>query len=389
MMDISIYFQPIDHVSDDYSKGQWGKEIQVHSVEEGFPDCEKAKVAIIGVLDGRQVFDNDGIEKGADEIRKHLYTLYQSGNKVEVVDLGNILPGESIKDTYYAVSQCVEILVKKEIIPVIIGGGNDLLYPQFIGYEKLEQLVNVVAIDNQFDMAEDVDQNLSSRTALSGIMLHQPSYLFNYSNLGYQSYFIDPDVLDLMTQLYFDNLRLGKLREDLKKSEPFLRNADIVAFDIGAIKSSDAPGNRNAVPNGLYGEEACQLSWYSGMSDKVSSFGIYEYNPTLDHNGQTAQLISQIVWYFVEGVGSRKDDYPSDNESHYLKYRVHIEELSEEIVFYKSLKTDRWWMNVPVPGGRSNKYKRHQMVPCSYSDYLEACEDEMPELWLKTFKKLL
>ncbi|MFN8133913.1 MAG: hypothetical protein U0Z17_01300 [Bacteroidales bacterium] len=33
------------------------------------------------------------------------------------------------------------------------------------------------------------------------------------------------------------------------------------------------PGNANAIPNGFYGEEACQLMRYAGMSDKISSIG--------------------------------------------------------------------------------------------------------------------
>lgn len=58
-------------------------------------------------------------------------------------------------------------------------------------------------------------------------------------------------------------------------------------------------------PNGFYGEEICAISRYAGISDKVSSFGIYEYNSKHDSNYQTAHLIAQMIWYFIEGVNYR------------------------------------------------------------------------------------
>ena len=81
----------------------------------------------------------------------------------------------------------------------------------------------------------------------------------------------------------FDALRLG-VSKDLKILEPIMRDADIVSVDIGALRFSEAPANKNTSPNGFYGEEICTISRYAGISDKVTSFGIYEYNNLLDNN---------------------------------------------------------------------------------------------------------
>jgi hypothetical protein len=90
----------------------------------------------------------------------------------------------------------------------------------------------------------------------------------------------------------------------------------------------------------------------------------------------------------VWGVSSRKKDYPFADKNEYTKYTVTLNEGQYDVVFYKSSRSDRWWMEVPYPSKRGAKYQRHFMVSCSYSDYLAACEDEVPDRWWQTFQKL-
>ena len=192
----------------------------------------------------------------------------------------------------------------------------------------------------------------------------------------------------MMNKMYFDANRLGQMRENMENVEPIVRNADMLSFDMGAIRHSDASGNSNASPNGFYGEEACQIARYAGMSDKLSSIGFYELNPAFDTNKQTAFLLAQMIWYFIDGYYNRKDDFPIVNKDEYTKYRVALTNHDHEIVFYKSNRSDRWWMDVPYPPNHKVKYERHHMTPCSYNDYETACSDEMPDNWWKTYQKL-
>src|SRR5690606_1183267 len=126
------------------------------------------------------------------------------------------------------------------------------------------------------------------------IFLHQPNYLFNFSNLGYQTYFVNQDSLRVMDKLFFDAQRLGEISGAIHLAEPAIRNANMISFDISSIRSSDAVANVNASPNGFYGEEACQITRYAGYNDKLSSIGFYEFNPAYDQNGQTAMLLAQM-----------------------------------------------------------------------------------------------
>lgn len=390
MKDISIFFEP-GYVPEKRNEEQLlnetlGSKVEFHT-SGSFPDFEGIQIAIIGVLEERNAFGNKGCMLAPDAVRRFLYQLSPGSPVLRIVDLGNIKSGATIEDTWYALSQSVAFLIKKNIFPVIIGGSQDLTYANYLAYEKLEQTVNMVTIDSRLDLGA-VEDEMSARSYLGKIILHQPNYLFNYCNIALQSHFADHKTLELMDKLFFDNFRLGEIRKDITETEPLLRNADILSVDLSALRFADAPGNENAGPNGLFGEEACQLCRYAGMSDKLSSAGFYELNPKLDQRGQTAHLVAQMIWYLLDGYGSRKKDFPIGDRNLFTKYRVTGEHFDHEIIFFKSNRSDRWWMDVPYPPDKRLKFERHHMVPCSYKDYQQASEGEMPDLWWRTYQKL-
>lgn len=392
-MDISDFLAPIDPfyplISDEHRKPiRMGDHIRTFSSGQPFPDWASADIALLGVTDDRQAIDNKGCGEAPEAIRKYLYQLTAGPYTLKIADLGNIRTGHSYRDTCIALSTVVATLIDHNVIPVIIGGGQDMTYANYEAYEKLGQIINIVAVDPIFDLGSS-GQELNSHSYLSHIILHQPNFLFNYTNIGYQTYFVEQDALALMQNLFFDTYRLGMVRENLMETEPMVRNADMLSFDISAIRRSNAPGNSNAGPHGFYGEEACQICRFAGMSDKLTSVGFYEVNPLLDPSGQTAHLTAQMIWYFIDGYYNRAHDFPFTSEDNYLKYRVTIHEHAEEIVFFKSKKSDRWWMQIPIPEEQRMRFARHYLVPCSYHDYQIASNNDIPDRWWMTYQKLM
>ena len=392
-MTLSDFFSPIDTEKftprNGFLTSQLGMKVEFYT--NNFPDLEEEKydLAIIGVKDDRGAVNNNGCSLAPDYFREQFYLLNEGQFPTKIIDLGNIIAGQEVSDTYFALKTVVAELVKLDIVPIIIGGGQDLTYAQYMGYESLEQKVDLLVVDNRFDLEQDETEGVAttSQSYLTKIFFHQPNYLFNFSNMGYQTYFVNQDSLRVMDKLYFDVHRLGEFVSDLSVSEPVIRNANMVSFDMGAIRSSDAPGNTNMVPNGFYGEDACRISRYAGMSDKLTSIGFYEFNPAFDKGGQTAMLLSQMVWYFVDGYYSRKKDFPLTPKSQYIIYRASVNDGATEVNFVKSKKSDRWWMQVPYPANGS-KNERFHLVPCRYDDYNTAVKGEMPDLWWRTYQKL-
>lgn len=389
-MDIAEFFEPVDlskFKTTNSPASSLGKLIDIYVPGNNFPSTENIQLAIIGVSEDRRSVNNEGCALAPDFIREHLYKLCSGNYETKIADLGNIKKGHTVEDTYFALKATLSELLQKNIIPIIIGGSQDLTYSNYLAYEALNQTINMVVVDSSFDMG-NADDEINSNSYLSKIILHQPNFLFNYSNIGYQTYFVEQSSISFMSKLYFDVYRLGYIRSNMEEVEPIVRNADVLSFDISSVRQPDAPGNANASPNGFYGEEACKIVRYAGMSDKLTSFCIYEINPAFDTGNQTVHLAAQMIWYFIDGYYSRKKDYPSRDSADHTKYRVSMKDHKHEIVFYKSLKSDRWWMDVPYPPNKKLKFERHHLVPCSYSDYELACREEMPDRWWQTFQKL-
>jgi len=387
MNDISIYFEPVSTNGIAFEEGSLGEKMSVY--EHDFPELVSGTIAFFYVPEFRGVNALTETAGKRDHFRHYLSQLNPAtGWNTQLADLGNIKPGKTIEDTYFAVANVVHELVKNNIIPIIIGGGQDLTYAQFKGYEKLEQAVNLVVVDNKFDVGSP-EKPITSDGYLSKIVLHQPNFLFNYSNIGYQTYFVKPSELELFDQMYFDACRLGAFNKDFKIAEPLIRNCDILSFDLLAIRKSDFSSTWNASPNGFYGEQACQIARYAGFSDKLTSFGLYNLLPDERTNPSDDHLVAQIIWHLIDGISNRKKDFPLGSKSTYAKYRVTLQDFKDEIIFYKSDRSDRWWMEVPYPPKSGSRFERHHMVPCNYEDYLTASKNEIPDLWWKTYQKLI
>lgn len=386
-MDLTILFSAVDESVYQHCQSSTSFYKSIRIFDNKIPDYRDAHIAIIGIREERGTLTNAGVYAGADEIRKKLYNLKRGSGAYRIVDLGNLNPGHDLDETYVRLSEVCRMLLEKNVLPIIIGGTHDLDYGQYSAYETLDKLVSFLNVDAQLDL-EDKDESGASRQHIHKVLLHEPNYLFSYTHLAYQTFLIDPLSVSILEKLYFEAFRIGQLRTNLQEIEPAIRNADMLSFDVTAIRSSDAPGNANAQPFGLSGEEACQICWYAGLNEKLSSIGFYEYNPSFDDaHKKTASVIATMIWYFIEGYYNRKNE-SNFKSNDFLKYTVSMPVEPETIQFYKSKFSEKWWMEVPYPGG-VEKYSRNSIVPCSYNDYQTAVKGEVPERYISTLAKLL
>jgi len=360
-----------------FSSQQLGSKVVFHTAED-FPNLDKIKIAIIGVLENRGEI-NPTLEVNLSHIREELYRLFPGNWDTSIADLGNILAGNSISDTHFALKKVVSSLIKKKIIPIVIGGSQDLTYALYRAYDDLEQMVNLVSIDSKFDFGKESDA-ISASSYLTKIIIDEPNNLFNFSNVGYQTYYNSQEEIDLIDKLFFEAYRLGEISNKIALAEPVFRDADMVSLDLTSVKSSDSGNFTTFIPNGFNGKEICALARYAGISDKVSLLGVFNHN----NSAQESVLIAQIIWYFIEGYHYRSNEYPFGSRENYIKYIIPLE---EELVFYKSNKTDRWWIEIPFISTGNNKLKKSTLLPCSYEEYLGACNHEIPERWWKAQRK--
>jgi formiminoglutamase len=386
MIELHSYFKPLNPgiyaTKDRWGITQIGRLVESHT-QENFPNVKFAEIAIFNVPEYE---GSKNKQAGQDcKVRESFYQLYLD-KAPRIVDLGTLQLMPTRKESFKMIQEVCEALLHDGVIPIIIGGGHDVSYAVYKAYAALDKYITLTSIDKSFDIGLQ-DDSLSSFSHLGKMISHKPSHLFHYVNLGYQSYFVSNMAIDMLIGMNFDIVRLGDLKANFQEVEPVMRNTDFLSFDISAIQFSYAQANVYSSPNGLNGEQACKIMRYAGVSDKLSAVGLFEYNQDLDVNNQTAQLLAQMIWYFVDGYKMRKQEL-NPNLKNCIKYTVAFEDGKNEIIFYKSQSSGRWWMGVPFKK-EGEKQLQNYFVACSYRDYEVANQGEVPERWLKTYNKFI
>lgn len=357
--------------------GTLGQQMAIHTLKDGVPNLQEAKLAIVGVR-GQQTEGATQSKVSFDALRMSFYSLFPGNWNLPIVDIGDIAAGHSRADTLFAVQKVVETLLKEDVIPIIIGGGQDLVYGQYRGYAYLNKMLHYVNIDNQFDIG-DLEAPINNKSYVGKMVSTKPYRLFNYTVLGYQSCYNSADEIALLDKLLFDAYRLGNVTADITKVEPYIRDADFVSLDVRSIQAAHMD-NVHHHPNGFSSREVCALTRYAGLSNTCRSLSITEVYD-LNTNPQAAMLLAQCIWYFIEGVNFRVNDDNFDDDNYYKNYQVPIEDTI--LHFKKSLKSGRWWIELPKFLHLNTKAQSATLLPCSYDEYVDACNQKIPERWRK------
>ena len=370
-MALEEYFSKpvIEKISTNFYKDE--NRLDAHFVEKDYD------VAIFGVEECINSVENRSCEDAPDIIRKQLYALQGNFKKLNICDLGNV-KGNTAKDTYAAVKDIVSELAEKNIVSIILGGSQDFTLPIFNGLKTHQPKVNVTIVDNKIDLGKD-DNDFHSHSFVSHLL--NEKQLRRLEILAYQSYFVPESQLDFLKKHNQYAVRLGIMRASIGQIEPIIRDADLLSFDMSAIKQSDSPAYLYANPNGLTAQEACQLSLFAGYSDRIKTFGVFEMNPDFDRNHQSAALAAQMVWHFLEGLNNRQKDYPVKDIETYEKYIIHQDQLDQNIVFYENPVNNRWWIKIP------NALGEKEIYACSRYEYEEAKSGRIPDSWVRYYKK--
>ncbi len=328
-------------------------------------DLQDVQVALVGIG-----------EADANAVRQSLYRMSFPFDGLKVVDMGNMRR----QDNDFLIAPIRELLDSK-IFPVLIGGSSNML-AQYKAFLSLQQWINFVLVDEK--LPANTQESEAMEMPLDVILKRRESKLFHLGLIGCQTHLMHPSAFRFLEERHFDLIRLGAARTDFSALEPVIRDADVMAFQLSAIRQSDAPGQVAPSPSGFTVEEACQICRYAGMSDKLKSFGIFGFQTEFDVRMQTAQVVAQMIWYCLEGFYQRKGDFPASTDG-LVEYVVDIKDFDQPLVFWKSNKSGRWWMQLAVKAGR--KPQRHRLIPCTYADYRMACQNELPDRLIHALRR--
>ena len=387
-MDLNGYFDPVSLDRPEFhllpEKYSFVRNISIHTPDRPIRNLDQHQLALIGIPEDKAAYIR-GSADAPNRVRGMLYQLRKINRNVKVYDLGNLKITPNINDTYYAVRDITLELIDRGVIPFFIGGSQDLTFGIILALQKMKGIRQLVTVDPRLDFWPEKDPKINSRNYLNYILDPEIKNHFTYSNLGHQIYFIAENQMDILEKEFMETMRLGELREDIRHSEPIIRDADFLGIDMNAVRHSDAPGVTNPSPNGLFGDEICAITRYGGISEKVKVCGLFEVAPGKDLNDQTSHLAAQAVWYFIDGLSNRLRENPVETSEHTKKFIITPDELEQELVFIKSTISERWWIEIPVKNPDTNY---NYFISCSYEDYKKACNNVIPDRWWRYLHRL-
>jgi formiminoglutamase len=371
LFNLTDFLLPVNlaELSDDqlYHDGQIGKAIAVY--ENNFPDIADADIVLVGCNEIRGTGKSNHTQSiAADAVRRQFYQLYYWHTDLKLADIGNIKTGASLQDSYAAVKTVLKELHNEKKTVILIGGSHDLTLPQYEAFSASKQIIEISCVDALIDL--NINSTKRSDNFLMELLTSEPNFIRHYNHIGFQSYYVHPNMLETLDKLRFDCYRIGNVKESMDEMEPVIRNCQLLSFDISAIAHAYSPAS-GVSPNGFNGEESCSLLRYAGLSPNTTSIGIFGFDPSRDRDDLTAKQISNMIWYLLDGRSRGKREARLTEKESFNEYHMAFAEV--QTVFLQSKKTGRWWMQLP-----DSKF-----IACSYKDYLLASSNEIPERWLR------
>lgn len=281
-------------------------------------------VGIVGVPTDEGVKRNGGrtgAKDGPDAIRTEFYkrTPFVTGKEkspssVTVFDFGDVKCGKTLEETHDRLIEVVRTLADAGIIPIVLGGGHDIAYPNFLGFSSGKKNVGVINIDTHLDYRKPIPKR-NSGTSFRQMLDHQGSALnaMNLVEVGIQSFANAADHYSELIERGATVFSLRDVRKDgITKTlelayELATSSTDslYISFDLDVVHSADAPGVSAPLPTGFTAEEFLTAALFAGKRRKTKIIDIVELNPKYDHDGRTAKLAALAMMYFLTGIANR------------------------------------------------------------------------------------
>lgn len=380
-MNISDYFDPVSLEKPEFShlKAEYtmSRSITIHTPGNPVSDLSKFDIAIFGVQENMK----SGSSKAPDTIREKFFLLSNGNKKIKIADLGNLKQAPTRRDIYFALRDILLELMENSVVAVVLGGSQDMAAGLVKAFENYEGYWNYTSLDARLDFGLGKDHE-HSFNYLERLLKNKNYKRMNILNIGHQLYFTPVKLLDKFENSGHASLRLGTVRANLALVEPELRDTQIFSIDMSAVRQSEAPAASSPSPNGFFGHEFCQITRYAGASPALKAILFSEFIPENDPQKITSHLIAQAVWYFIDGYSIRIIENPQEKGA--KKFIVSTAAAEQNMVFYKSNQTDRWWMELPLNNPATGK---NYLVSCSYEDYQKACTNDIPDKWWKIMRR--
>jgi formiminoglutamase len=263
-----------------------------------------AAVALIGCPQDEGVRRNRGrvgAAQGPAEIRRALYRypVSEAHAGLRLVDLGDIRPGATLEQTHDALHAAVRHCLRQGLKVVVLGGGNDISYPDCSALAAEVPSVLAFNIDRHLDVRADPVRNsgtpyrqLLEEGCIQSGAFHEVGINSFANSLAYRRY-----VEALGVGVHY----LAELRErGVGATVQGIVDASAAAgiffgFDMDVVAAAEAPGVSDPSPMGLTAKEVCEIADVAARDPRTRVVEISELNPVYDRDGITAKLAANLI----------------------------------------------------------------------------------------------
>ncbi len=278
---------------------------------------EDAEVVILGCPQDEGVKRNlgrEGARFAPDEIRREFYKFTPFGLKVKIFDAGNIICEGTLEEIHERQQRIVTKVLRDGKKLIILGGGNDISYPDGAAVAEVFGKDNWIAVnvDAHFDVR--VDRLRNSGTPYRQLLeekLLRPDYFYE---VGYQAQLASPIYYRYLQELGANLISIEQLRSnektdyELRESlrSKFIRQSNSLkvffGFDLDVVRMTDAPGVSAPNPTGLRGGELITLVKFAASLANTQIIEFTEVNPLFDIDNRTAKLVAVAMHRFCSNI---------------------------------------------------------------------------------------
>lgn len=263
-------------------------------------------IGLLGLADDEGVRLNGGrigAAHGPDAFRAALAgygaadSVALEGFEIPIIDLGNIVAGDSLAETHTRVTETVMSMLDAGLMPVGIGGGHDMTFPEVRAVvDRLVrpsgQTLDGVYFDAHLDVREDEGSGMPFRR------------LIEHGGIGTLQLFGFDPLSNTPTHLEWFKTHGGELADWPPTQWP-PSGAQFVSICLDVIDMAQAPGVSAPHPAGWPVQKLAEYAEAAGRMPSVCCFDIMELSPPNDENGRTARLAAHLFLRFVAGLNKR------------------------------------------------------------------------------------
>jgi formiminoglutamase len=264
----------------------------------------EANVVVLGCPQDEGVRRNKG-RPGARlapaEIRRAIYryAVSEAHEHLRLFDAGNVTIEPSLEETHESQRKAVRQLLRDGKRLVILGGGNDISYPDCAALADVAGRVLALNVDRHLDVRADTPRNsgtpyrqLLEEGLLRPGLFHEVGINSFANSRVYRQY-----VEGKGSHIHY----LGDLRAAGVGASVRTLVADAVAeaifwgFDLDVVHAAEAPGVSDPSPMGLTAREVCEIADVAAADERTRIIEITEVNPEYDLGGITSKLAANII----------------------------------------------------------------------------------------------